>query len=225
MGPPPGAVDVVVLELAGLGAAVLFLVVAVGAIAQFLPTAGLVSATAAAAATSPDPVPYLLLVLAAAAGGAFVGDAVLHAVLTRSGGRIERLTRRFAHRFVDRLVLRSDPRRIEDVQRRLVRHAFAVLAVTRFVPGGRIPVAAVAVPAGLRKRRFLVGNALAALLWAGVYTLLGLVSAGLFPSPWQAVTAAVVLVVVVTVGLALGRRLLRARTGVRTDARTEARDG
>jgi hypothetical protein len=43
------------------------------------------------------------------------------------------------------------------------------------------------------------------------------VSAGLFPSPWQAVTAAVVLVVVVTVGLALGRRLLRARTGAARD--------
>lgn len=205
--------DVVVVELAGLGALVLFSVVALGAVVQFLPTAGVVSASAAAAATSPAPGPYLLLVFAAAAGGAFVGDAVLHAVLTRTGGRTERFTRRFVARFVDRLVLRSDPGRIEGVRRRLVRHALAVLTATRFVPGGRIAVAAVAVPAGLTRRRFLAGNTLGAAAWAGSYTLVGLVSADLFPSPWQAVVAAVALVVVVAAALALGRRLLRARAG------------
>jgi len=103
------------------------------------------------------------LVVVAAAAGAFAGDNSGYAIGRRYGDRIEA-------RFFSGERARK---RIETAERQLAQRGGELIAVGRFIPGGRT---AVTVSAGTFRfpwRCFVVFDALAALGWALYATLLG----------------------------------------------------
>jgi membrane protein YqaA with SNARE-associated domain len=130
----------VTAQLAALGW--LFVVVSFGAVVPVVPTGAAVSSGAALAFHN-NPL-LIALVIAAGAAGAYAGDLVMYA-MCRAGG--EQLARR--------LHWLRDEEHLTAVKERLHRSQIPVLLVSRLLPGGRVPGAAVAhvpggEPAGLR---------------------------------------------------------------------------
>lgn len=176
----------------------LALLIAVGSLVPVLPTGALVAAVAAVALRSDQPVLELASVLLFAAGGAFVGDAVLYELGRWLGGPM-----------LHRLAARADPDRLAAAQHGLGDHNVGVLVVSRLLPAGRIPVLVASVLVDLPWRRFLTGNAVAVVVWAASYMVVGTAGAAVFPQVWEGVLAAVVLVSLVSGAPMLWRRLRR----------------
>jgi membrane protein DedA with SNARE-associated domain len=176
-----------------IGLAVL---IAAGSLVPVLPTGALVAAVAAVALRSDEPVLNLASVLLFAAAGAFAGDAVLYELGRLLGGPM-----------LHRLASRADPERLATAQHGLGDHNLGVLVVSRLLPAGRIPVLVASVLVDLPWRRFLAGNAVAVVVWALSYMVVGTVGASIFPQVWEGVLAAVVLVSLISGGPMLWRRL------------------
>jgi membrane protein DedA with SNARE-associated domain len=173
----------VIAELGALGW--LFLVVSFGAIVPVVPTGAAVSSAAALAFHEKNPL-IILLVIAFGAAGAYVGDLVMYA-MCRAGG--ETLARR--------LRWLRDEEHLAAVKERLSTSQIPVLLVSRLIPGGRVPVLLAAAFLGLPWRTFVIANLPACLLWAAVYSGIGVAGGSIFPEPWQGVIAAVVLILVI----------------------------
>jgi len=157
----------------------LLLLVAIGAIIPVLPTGP--SVAAAAAYASHRQALAVPLVILAGGLGAYSGDLVLYLVC-RWGG--ERLVRRLPWlKYSDRGAA---------LMERVQHHEVLVLLVSRMLPAGRIPVLVAGAVAGVSWRRFALVNIPACLLWASIYTVIGLGGAAIFARPWQAILAAVV---------------------------------
>ncbi|MDT0266416.1 VTT domain-containing protein [Streptomyces sp. DSM 44915] len=175
----------------------LFALVLLGSLVPVVPTGALVSSAAVVAVHHSDPVLTSLLVWLVAAGAAFLGDAALYGLGARGSRWLGRISDQVA------------PATLAAAQRRLDERGTTVLLVSRLVPAGRLPVLLACLLAGLPARRYLRGNLVATVAWAGVYGLLGVVGGALFPHPWQGVLAAVALTLLIAAVPRLGRRLRR----------------
>ena len=138
----------------------------------------------------------------AAAAGAFVGDNLAYAVGRRYGDRV-------AKRFFTGDKAR---RRLETAKRQLDQRGGELIAVGRFIPGGRT---AITLAAGLTRfpwRRFARYDGVAAVIWAGYAVLLGYFGGHAFEhQAWKGLLLALGIAFAVTVGTEAVRFLLRRR--------------
>jgi membrane protein DedA with SNARE-associated domain len=148
----------------------------------------------------------LPLVIIAAAIGAFAGDNIAYAIGSRYG---ERVTSRF---------FRSDKasRRLQSARRQLDRRGGELIAVGRFVPGGRTLITLTAGLSGYPWPRFARYDAIAATLWASYGGLLGYFGGQAFErQPWKGLFLALGIAFTITFGTEAVRYALRRRTRAR----------
>jgi membrane-associated protein len=116
------------------------------------------------------------LVIAAAAVGAFLGDNLAYLIGNRFGRRV---AERFFHG-------EKAQKRIEWAEHQLDTRGGEVIAVSRFIPGGRTAVTLSAGTLGYPWRRFAMFDAMAAVGWALYASLLGYFGGRAFEdAPWK----------------------------------------
>jgi membrane protein DedA with SNARE-associated domain len=147
----------------------------------------------------------LSLVIAAAAVGAFAGDNLAYGIGRRWGGRAK-----------DRFFRGEKAQeRVDWAKAKLEQRGGELIAVGRFFPGGRT---AVTLTAGLTHfpwRRFLLFDAVAAIMWAGYAALLGYFGGHAFQDQaWKGLLLALGIAFAVTVGTEAVRWFLRRRRAV-----------
>lgn len=179
----------------------MFGVVAFGAVVPVVPTGAAVSVAAALSVSDHDLLLGIVVVIGAA--GAYVGDVITYALLRWAGIG---LTRRVKWLSAD-----ARPASLDRIQQQIDEAELRTLLLSRLVPGGRIPVLLAAAIGGYSLRRFVIADVGATLLWAAVYSVLGLVGGSIFPEPWQGVLAAIVLVVLLSLIPPAWRRLSERR--------------
>jgi membrane protein DedA with SNARE-associated domain len=189
-------------DAATIGYPVLLLGVLLGSIVPIVPTGAVVGA-AAAIATTTDQLSLPLVILAATVA-ALAGDLVTFAV-GRAGSEA-------ALRWVAR---GQTPERLEKARGRFATRGWQLVVVGRLIPAGRIPVLLAAAALDYPWRRLVPAAAVACLLWASAYALLGIVSGGLLDSPVIATLLATVLVLLVGAAGTLISRWRRKRAGDR----------
>jgi membrane-associated protein len=171
-------------------------IVAAVAFDSLLPIAPGETVVLAAGVLAADGVLSLPLVVCAGTIGSVLGDNLSYGLGTSLGRRVERR-------------LFSSPRareRVEWARRQLRERGAAIIVVARFVPGGRTATTFSAGALDMPWRRFLVVDALAALLWATYVSLLGYFGGSTFEeSLWKPMLAAVA----VAAAVALVAELLR----------------
>jgi len=185
-------------DAASIGYPILFGGVLLGSIVPIVPTGAVVGAAAAIALTTDRlTLPLVLLVATLAA---VIGDLVTFAICRSGGPRAVRWVARGQH---------AD--RIEEVRGQFERHGWQIVVVGRLLPAGRIPVLLAAGALAYPWRKLVPATVAAAFLWAVAYSLLGVVSGGIFDSPLVATLIATVLVLVVggVVNLVAARRRRR----------------
>jgi len=149
----------------------------------------------------------LPLIICAAALGAFLGDNTAYLIGRRFGVRAQ-------NRFFSGAKARA---RTDWAERQLDERGGQLIVVARFIPGGRTAVTLSAGTLRYPWRRFLVFDAVAALVWASYAALLGYFGGHAFEqAPWKG------LVLALAIGFALGgaveavRWLLRRQRGGET---------
>jgi membrane protein DedA with SNARE-associated domain len=195
-----------------IGYSVLFGGVLLGSIVPVIPTGAVVGAAAAFAMTSDSL--GLAVVVAIATLAALIGDLITFAICRFGGPSAVRWVSRGQH---------AD--RIEEIREQFRRHGWQIIVAGRLLPAGRIPVLLAAGALAYPWRRLLPAATLAAFLWAVAYTLLGVVSGGIFDSPLAATLIATLLVLVVgaVVNLVSVRRR-RSRAPAEQPAPTQSTD-
>jgi membrane protein DedA with SNARE-associated domain len=167
-----------------IGYPLLFGGVLLGSIVPVVPTGAVVAAAAAVAMTTDDLSLPLVVLLATIA--ALTGDLVTFAG-SRSGGPA-------AVRWLSR---RQHAERIDEVREQFGRHGWQIIVIGRLLPAGRIPVLLAAGALAYPWRRLVPASLAGSLLWAVAYTLLGVVSGGIFDSPLVATLIASALVLLI----------------------------
>jgi membrane protein DedA with SNARE-associated domain len=170
-------------DASSLGYPVLFGGVLLGSIVPVIPTGAVVGA-AAAVATSNGSLSLPLVVLLATLG-ALIGDLVTFAICRFGGPAAVRWVARGQH-----------AERIEEVSGQFRDHGWQIVVVGRLLPAGRIPVLVAAGALAYPWRRLVPAAAAACLLWAIAYTLIGILSGGLFDNPLIATLLAAVLILI-----------------------------
>jgi membrane protein DedA with SNARE-associated domain len=171
---------------AALGYPAVFGGVLLGSIIPIVPTGAVVGAAAAVATSSGQLSLPLVIVLSVL--GAYLGDVVTFG--------IPRLGSEAAFRWISR---RQPAERLEKAREQFARRGWQLVVIGRLVPAGRIPVLLAAAALSYPWRRLLPAAFVACVLWATAYSLLGIVSGGVFDSPLIATLLATVLVLLVTV--------------------------
>ncbi len=169
---------------ATIGYPALFGGVLLGSIIPIVPTGAVVSAAAAVAASTGQ-MSLPLVILLATIGG-YLGDVVTFGV--------PRLGSAAAYRWSSR---RQPAERLEKAREQFAKRGWQLIVIGRLVPAGRIPVLLAAAALSYPWRRLLPSSLGACALWACAYTVLGVVSGGIFESPWIATLLATVLVLLV----------------------------
>jgi membrane protein DedA with SNARE-associated domain len=187
---------------AAIGYPVLVGGVLLGSIVPVVPTGAVVGA-AAAVATTTDHLSLTLVILLSTLA-ALLGDLVTF-VIARAGGPA-------AVRWIAR---GQHPERLATVREQFGDRGWQLVVVGRLLPAGRIPVLLAAGALDYPWRRLLPAAALACLLWAVAYALLGVLSGGLFDNPVLATVVAAGLVLLIAAAGSLVSRH-RRRTGTRT---------
>jgi membrane protein DedA with SNARE-associated domain len=121
----------------------------------------------------------LAVIIPAAAAGAFLGDNTAYLLGRRFGARA---TKRFFPGERAR-------RRIEWADEQLHERGAELIAVGRFIPGGRTAITLTAGTLRYPWRRFLLYDAIAALGWALYSALIGYYGGKTFEGPWGLVLA------------------------------------
>jgi membrane protein DedA with SNARE-associated domain len=142
----------------------------------------------------------LALIIPAAAIGAFLGDNTAYFIGRRFGGRARErfFSGERAHR------------RIEWADEQLQERGGELIAVGRFIPGGRTAISLSAGTLAFPWRRFLVFDAAAALGWAVYSALLGYYGGRTFEGGWGLLLA-LSTAFAVAAGIELTRWVLRRR--------------
>lgn len=154
----------------------------------------------------------LSLVIAAAAAGAFAGDNSAYGIGRRWGARAQE---RFFHG-------EKAQGRVDWAKAKLDERGGELIAVARFVPGGRT---AVTLTAGLTHfpwRRFALFDSIAAVIWAGYAALLGYFGGHAFQDQaWKGLLLALGIAFAVTLGTEALRWFLRRRRALQPHHRHE----
>jgi membrane protein DedA with SNARE-associated domain len=188
-----------VSDASGWAYAILFLLAFLDAMVPVVPSETSVI-TAGVVASSGD-LSVSLVVLAAAAG-AFAGDNTTYLLGRRYGTRIE--ARFFSGE--------RGRKQIQWAERQLDERGGELIAVGRFIPGGRTAVTLSAGTLGYPWRRFALFDAGAALLWALYATLLGYFGGRAFEhAPWKGLLLALAVAFAVAGAIELTRWLLKRR--------------
>jgi membrane-associated protein len=162
-----------VANASGWAYAILFLFALLDAIVPLVPSETSVI-TAGVVASAGDL--SLPLVIAFAAAGAFAGDNTAYFIGHRYGRRIN-------ERF-----FQSDKakQRIAWAHDQVEQRGGQLIVIARFIPGGRTAVTLSAGTLGYRWRKFVVYDAIAALIWASYAALLGYFGGHAFEkAPWK----------------------------------------
>lgn len=199
-----------VSQASGWAYAVVFLFAVIDAILPVVPSETAVI-TAGVVAAAGDL--WLPPVIASAAAGAFIGDNLAYGIGHRYGARV-----------VDRFFRGEKARRrFETASAQLDRRGGELIAVGRFIPGGRT---AVTLTAGLTRfywPRFVLFDAIAAVLWAGYAGLLGYFGGRAFEEhAWKGLLLALGIAFTVTLGTEAIRALVRRRRRSSRDPDTAA---
>jgi membrane protein DedA with SNARE-associated domain len=148
----------------------------------------------------------VLLVIAVAAAGAFTGDNLSYGI---------------GHRYGDWAVRRyfsgeKARKRLETVKGHLEQRGGELIAVARFIPGGRTAITLTAGLTGYRWARFAVFDAIAASIWASYAALLGYFGGHAFENQaWKGLLLALGIAFAVTLGTEAVRYVLRRRRSAR----------
>jgi membrane-associated protein len=146
----------------------------------------------------------LMLIVAAAASGAFLGDNTAYFLGSRFGTRIN-------ERFFSGEKARK---RVAWAQQQVTERGGELILVARFIPGGRTVVTLSAGTLGYPWRRFVLFDAVAALVWALYASLLGYFGGHAFEeAPWKGLLLALALAFAVTGAVEVLRWYLRRRRG------------
>lgn len=183
---------------ASIGYPVLAAGVLLGSIVPVVPTGAVVGAAAAVATTTHQLSLTLVVLLSTVA--ALLGDLVTFAAARAGGPAALRWIARGQH-----------PERLATAREQFATRGWQLVVIGRLVPAGRVPVLLAAGALDYPWRRLLPAAAAGSLLWAIAYTVLGVVSGGLFDSPLVATLVATGLVLLVTAGGAAVQRQRRAR--------------
>lgn len=187
-----------VAQASGWAYAVVFLLAVIDAVFPVVPSETAVISAGVVAAGGDL---YLPLVIPAAAAGAFLGDNLAYAIGRRYGASV---TRRY---FADG----KARRRLEWAKRSLDERGGELIAIARFIPGGRTAITLTAGLADFRWRRFAAYDAGAAILWAAYGGLLGFFGGRAFEEQWKGLLLALGAALTVTASTELVRWLLRRR--------------
>lgn len=188
-----------VAEASAWAYAVVLLLAVIDAVLPVVPSETAVITAGVVAASGHLSLP---LVIALASAGAFTGDNLAYG-----------LGRRYGKRLTDRFFRGDKSRqRIEWASVQLDKRGAELIAVGRFIPGGRT---AVTLTAGLTRfpwRRFAAFDAIAAIIWAGYAALLGYFGGHAFENqPWKGLLLAFGVALAITAGTELVRVVLRRR--------------
>jgi membrane protein DedA with SNARE-associated domain len=202
---------------------VLVVAVLLGAIVPVIPTGAAVSAAAVLAVHEGHL--SLLEVIALAAVSAWLGDCVVYALFRWGRKGVIRLIDRNLPSFSDDTPEGSE--RLADMRRRLTENGTQVLVVSRLIPGGRLPTLFAASAIRYPWPRYLSGAAVAALVWAVAYALMGLLGGSLFANPLVGIAVTVVVTLLVSLIARYVQRWLANRdqtsgTGGKPSAETSA---
>jgi membrane protein DedA with SNARE-associated domain len=176
-----------------IGYPVVFSGVLIGSIVPVLPTGAVVGAGAALAMTGQL---NLVLVVLLATAGALIGDLVTFAAGRGGRGPMTRFFER-----------RQSSEKLTSARERFSQRGWVLVVIGRMVPAGRIPVLLAAGALDYPWRRIVPAATGACLLWAVAYSLLGVVSGGLFDNPLVATLIATTLILVITMLVGLVARL------------------
>jgi membrane-associated protein len=144
----------------------------------------------------------LPVVLAAAAVGAFLGDNLAYLLGRRFGPRVK-------ERFFNG---EKAKKRIEWAERQLTERGGELIAIGRFIPGGRTAVTLSAGTLSFPWRRFAIFDAVAAVVWALYASSLGYFGGQAFENaPWKGLVLAFSIALAVAGGIELARWYLRRR--------------
>ena len=181
------------------------LVPALDALIPVLPSETAVIALGVATAGSTDARIGILVTLAAA--GAFLGDNAAYLLGRRFGPAVSR--RIFAGE-------RGERRRAW-AQRSLAQYGIRIIVACRFIPGGRTAVTLTCGLIGYPRRSFVLGTAIAGVLWASYAFFIGRIGGQAFEGrPWAGLLLGLGLAVLVSGVIEAARRLrgrARARRG------------
>jgi membrane protein DedA with SNARE-associated domain len=146
----------------------------------------------------------LLLLVAAAACGAFAGDNIAYYLGHRYGARAQA-------RFLRGAKARKT---ITWAERQLQERGGELIAISRFIPGGRTVITLTAGTLRFPWRRFAAFDALAAVIWAVYASLLGYFGGMAFENAaWKGLLLALGIGFAVTGVIEVVRWLLRGRQG------------
>jgi membrane-associated protein len=141
-------------------------------------------------------------IVAAAASGAFLGDNTAYFIGARFGSRIE-------ERFLSGEKARK---RTEWAQQQVRERGGELIAIARFIPGGRTVVTLSAGTLGYPWRLFVLFDAVAALGWALYASLLGYFGGHAFEAaPWKGLLLALGIAFAVAGAIELARWYLKRR--------------
>jgi membrane-associated protein len=190
----------IVSDASGWAYAIVFLLSYLDAIVPVVPSETAVITGGVVAATGDL---SLAIILPAAAAGAFLGDNTAYLIGRRYGVRInERFFRSERAR-----------KRIEWAQKQLEERGGELIAVGRFIPGGRTAVTLSAGTLRYPWRRFVAFDAASAIGWATYASLLGYLGGSAFEkSTWKALVLALAIAFAVAGGIELTRWLLKRRS-------------
>jgi membrane protein DedA with SNARE-associated domain len=173
-----------------IGYPVIFSGVLIGSIVPVIPTGAVVGAGAAIAVSGGDL--NLALVILFAMLGALIGDLVTFGAGRGGRGTLKRWFEK-----------RQSQEKLDNARDRFVQRGWLLVVIGRMVPAGRIPVLLAAGALDYPWRRLVLASTGACLLWAVAYSLLGVVSGGLFDNPLVATVIATFLILIVTLVIGL----------------------
>ena len=180
---------------------------ALDAVIPVLPSETAVIALGVATAGSTDP--RIALLVACAAAGAWLGDNLAYLIGRRFGPLVER--RFFASE--------KGKQRRAWAERSLDRFGMQIIIVCRFIPGGRTAVTLSCGLTGYPRRRFVIGTAVAAIIWALYAFWIGRLGGKAFEDkPWAGLLIAFGITIVLSAAIEAGRRIGAGRRRAVTDS-------